>query len=70
MGLAMAVNVQQHLKSTNSTNLRYWNRTISKGQELKELGGEPCEHPADVARNCDITFISVGLTCQPTSTPH
>lgn len=63
MGLAMAINVQKHLKSNHSTNLRYWNRTISKGQELRDMGGEPCEHPADVPRNCDVTFISVSRAC-------
>jgi hypothetical protein len=62
MGLAMAVNIQKHLKATGAPNLHYWNRTISKGQELAELGGVACENVADVPRNCDITFISVSHT--------
>ncbi|KAF2993616.1 hypothetical protein E8E13_002039 [Curvularia kusanoi] len=59
MGLAMAMNVQKHLKATGAPSLHYWNRTISKGKELGELGGIACEHAADVPRQCDITFISL-----------
>ncbi|OSS49964.1 hypothetical protein B5807_06158 [Epicoccum nigrum] len=59
MGLAMAVNIQKHLVATGAPNLHYWNRTISKGQELAELGGIACENVADVPRSCAITFISV-----------
>ncbi|KAH6615030.1 6-phosphogluconate dehydrogenase-like protein NAD-binding protein [Boeremia exigua] len=59
MGLAMAINIQKHLKATGQPNLKYWNRTISKGEELQALGGEPCTKPTDVALNCEITFISV-----------
>lgn len=70
MGLAMAVNIQKHLKAIGAPNLHYWNRTISKGQELAELGGVACENVADVPRNCAITFISVSHTAsQSLTTP-
>ena len=59
MGLAMALNVQKHLKATGLPNLHYWNRTITKGEGLKEIGGEPCKRPADVPWNCGVIFISV-----------
>ena len=68
MGLAMAVNIQKHLKAIGAPNLHYWNRTISKGQELAELGGVACENVADVPRNCAITFISVSPTASPSLT--
>ena len=68
MGLAMAVNIQKHLKVIGAPNLHYWNRTISKGQELAELGGVACENVADVPRNCAITFISVSPTASPSLT--
>ena len=59
MGLAMAFNVQRELNSQGLPKLKYWNRTISKGDTLKEIGGEPCTSPGDVATRSKITFISV-----------
>jgi 3-hydroxyisobutyrate dehydrogenase-like beta-hydroxyacid dehydrogenase len=59
MGLAMAQNIQKHLKATGQPSLCYWNRTISKGEELKNIGGEPYNHAIEVAWNCRVTFISV-----------
>ncbi|KAF2631918.1 NAD(P)-binding protein [Macroventuria anomochaeta] len=59
MGLAMAMNVQKHLKATGLPNLHYWNRTISKGDSLKGIGGWPCERITEVPWNCGVTFISV-----------
>ncbi|KAJ4986908.1 hypothetical protein SVAN01_07586 [Stagonosporopsis vannaccii] len=59
MGLAMAINVQKYLAATGLPNLHYWNRTVSKGDELGAIGGEQCEDAAEVCRKCGITFISV-----------
>ncbi|KAF1931048.1 NAD(P)-binding protein [Didymella exigua CBS 183.55] len=59
MGLAMALNVQKHLKATESPDLHYWNRTISKGDELKEIGGKPFGSPLAVVLNSGVVFISV-----------
>lgn len=71
MGLAMALNIQRHLKATGAPNVHYWNRTIIKGKELEDIGGIPCKQAADVPRNCDITFISVShFTTQLLSTLH
>jgi 3-hydroxyisobutyrate dehydrogenase-like beta-hydroxyacid dehydrogenase len=67
MGLAMALNVQKHLKAAGQPNLYYWNRTISKGEELANIAGEPCTSAIDVAGNCGVTFISVSLNC---TSPH
>lgn len=59
MGLAMALNIQKHLKATGQPNLYYWNRTISKGEELGNIGGEACTCTVKVAEKCGVTFISV-----------
>lgn len=59
MGLAMALNMQKHLKATVQPNLHYWNRTISKGDKLKDIGGEPCTCAVNVAWKCGVMFISV-----------
>lgn len=59
MGLAMALNIQRHLKAIGQPGLCYWNRTISKGEELGNIGGEPCTGAVDVASKCGVTFISV-----------
>ncbi|RYN35819.1 hypothetical protein AA0113_g1288 [Alternaria arborescens] len=59
MGLAMATNMQKHLKKHGLPLLKYWNRTISRGDSLKDIGGTPCPSIADLAQNCDVIFISV-----------
>lgn len=59
MGLAMAINIQKHLRASSLPNLHYWNRTIAKGKELGATGGEPSKNPAELCSNCGITFISV-----------
>jgi 3-hydroxyisobutyrate dehydrogenase-like beta-hydroxyacid dehydrogenase len=59
MGLAMAINIQKHLTSKSLPALQYWNRTISRGDPLKQIGGIPCEAPEELVANCDIVFISV-----------
>lgn len=59
MGLAMALNIQKHLQANGLPDIKYWNRTISKGDALKTIGGEPRTLPGDVALNSMVTFISV-----------
>ena len=59
MGLGMAMNLQKHLKSTKSRPLLYHNRTISRGDPLKEAGAIPAESPRALVQNCDIVFLSL-----------
>jgi 3-hydroxyisobutyrate dehydrogenase-like beta-hydroxyacid dehydrogenase len=59
MGLAMSINLQKHLTEKSLPALRYWNRTISRGDPLKQIGGVPCESPETLVQGCDIIFISV-----------
>lgn len=67
MGLGMALNLQNHLKTTNQSNLRYSNRTISKGDKLKGEGGVPQADYAALVKSCDIIFTMVRTPCCPTS---
>ncbi|KAL5120242.1 hypothetical protein ACEQ8H_001800 [Pleosporales sp. CAS-2024a] len=55
----MATNLQTHIASKALPSLQYWNRTISRGDALKDIGGVPCQSPADLANKCDVIFISV-----------
>jgi 3-hydroxyisobutyrate dehydrogenase-like beta-hydroxyacid dehydrogenase len=59
MGLAMANNIQKHLKEKDLPSLKYWNRTLSRGDPLEELGGLASASIGDLVHNCDIVFISV-----------
>jgi 3-hydroxyisobutyrate dehydrogenase-like beta-hydroxyacid dehydrogenase len=59
MGLAMSINLQKHLAEKSLPALQYWNRTISRGDALKQIGGMPCESPETLVQNCDIVCISV-----------
>ncbi|KAF2131444.1 NAD(P)-binding protein [Dothidotthia symphoricarpi CBS 119687] len=59
MGLGMANNMQKHLKEKDMPSMRYWNRTLSRGEALQEIGGIPCQSIGDLVQNCDIIFISV-----------
>jgi hypothetical protein len=61
MGLAMSLNIQKHIQFHSLPPLRYWNRTISRGDTLKELGGIPCQAIGELVQCCDIVFISVHL---------
>ncbi|KAE8414954.1 NAD binding domain of 6-phosphogluconate dehydrogenase-domain-containing protein [Aspergillus pseudocaelatus] len=58
MGNAMAKNIQRHLAETGQSPLHFWNRTASKGEQLKGLGGVECESIAAVVNSSDIIFIS------------
>ncbi|KAF2034938.1 NAD(P)-binding protein [Setomelanomma holmii] len=59
MGLAMATNIQNYLTQHQLPPLKYWNRTISRGDSLKSIGGVPCVSPEDLVQACDIIFISL-----------
>jgi hypothetical protein len=41
MGLGMGLNLQKHLRNKGSPSLRYSNRSLSKGQPLKDAGAIP-----------------------------
>ncbi|GKZ25842.1 hypothetical protein AbraIFM66951_002843 [Aspergillus brasiliensis] len=58
MGLAMASNLQKYLLAEGQSPLRFWNRTASKGDALKSLGGIQCDSIAAVVRDSVIIFIS------------
>ncbi|BCR87544.1 NAD(P)-dependent oxidoreductase [Aspergillus chevalieri] len=58
MGNAMAKNMQKHLADKGQSPLYFWNRTASKGEQLKRLGGVECESIAAVVNSSDIIFIS------------
>jgi 3-hydroxyisobutyrate dehydrogenase-like beta-hydroxyacid dehydrogenase len=59
MGLAMATNIQKYLRQHNLPPLKYWNRTLSRGDDLKDIGGTSCRSIADLVQSCDVIFISV-----------
>ena len=62
MGLAMATNIQRHIKLDGVyPALKYWNRTLERGKPLEELGATACPTIADLAQSCDVIFISVRL---------
>lgn len=57
MGIEMSKHLQKYLVSKQEPNVIYYNRTISKGDELKELGGVPGESVADVVSKSSIVFV-------------
>lgn len=59
MGLAMATNMQKHMSASKLPPLRYWNRTISRGGPLRDIGGVPAASVEELVKSCDIIFISV-----------
>ncbi|KAF9696138.1 hypothetical protein EKO04_006109 [Ascochyta lentis] len=59
MGLAMALNIQKHLHASSQPNLKYWNRTLSKGDPLKDMAGESSSSVSELASSCSVIFISV-----------
>ncbi|CAI7613510.1 unnamed protein product [Penicillium palitans] len=58
MGLAMAQNVHRFLQQDTISQLRFWNRTASRGVPLEPLGGIGCESIAQLVAECDLVFIS------------
>lgn len=59
MGLPMATNLQKHLVSVGAPNLQYFNRTISRGDSLKGLGGLPSPTARELVASSDIVFMSL-----------
>jgi 3-hydroxyisobutyrate dehydrogenase-like beta-hydroxyacid dehydrogenase len=59
MGIGMAKNLQSHLRSSSAPALHYFNRTISRGEPLQDIGGVPCASITEVIEKSDIVFISV-----------
>jgi hypothetical protein len=56
MGLAMAKNLQKHLKATNAPPLHFKNRTLSRGAPLEELGGVPVASVAEMLESQTLSF--------------
>lgn len=59
MGLGMALNLQKHLRNKGSPPLRYSNRSLSKGQPLKDTGAIPEDDFESVVQKSDIIFTMV-----------
>lgn len=64
MGLAMSVNIQKHLKRNALPPMKYWNRTLSRGDLLKEEGATPGQSIAELVQSCDVIFVSVSTSIQ------
>lgn len=59
MGIAMSKNLQTHLAAVGAPSLLFTNRTMSRGQALKEWGGIPIETVDELARKSEIIFSCV-----------
>ncbi|KAG2415204.1 hypothetical protein HFD88_006395 [Aspergillus terreus] len=62
MGLAMATNLQKHLASRSGSalqNLIYSNRTMARGDALKQLGATPESSFQNLVAQCGIIFTMV-----------
>ncbi|KAI9163852.1 Glyoxylate/succinic semialdehyde reductase 2, chloroplastic [Paramyrothecium foliicola] len=59
MGQGMSLNLQRQLAKNGSPNLRYYNRTMSRGAPLQEIGGSPASSIADLVAHSDIIFTSL-----------
>ncbi|KAF6824043.1 hypothetical protein CMUS01_10417 [Colletotrichum musicola] len=59
MGLAMATNLQKHLRLKGAERLWYHNRTMSRGGALQELGAIACPQIQILVENADIIFMSL-----------
>ncbi|PWY94801.1 NAD(P)-binding protein [Aspergillus sclerotioniger CBS 115572] len=59
MGLAMATNLQKHLVSKTAPSLIYSNRTMTRGDALKALGGTPEISFSKLVAQCGIVFTMV-----------
>lgn len=58
MGLGMSLNLQRYLQAKDLPPLRYSNRTISKGDVLRDAGAVPEEFYALVQKS-DVIFTMV-----------
>lgn len=59
MGLGMATNLQKHLTSGSGPGLRYFNRTMHRGDTLRDIGGLPASSVRDLVSSSDIVFMSL-----------
>jgi len=59
MGLAMANNLQRHLAAKKAPSLLYTNRTMSRGEPLKALGGIPEPSFEQLVSRSSIIFTMV-----------
>lgn len=69
MGIGMALNLQKHLAAKNLPPLRYSNRTMSRGEPLKEAGAIPEESLEDVVSKSNIIFTMVSCLLLQGFTP-
>lgn len=60
MGIGMALNLQKHLAAKDLPPLRYSNRTLSRGEPLKEAGAVPEQNFEEVVSESNIIFTMVG----------
>jgi 3-hydroxyisobutyrate dehydrogenase-like beta-hydroxyacid dehydrogenase len=60
MGLGMATNLQKHVSQLpGASPLQYHNRTMSRGDPLRELRASPAESVAALVASSDIIFLSL-----------
>ncbi|KAH7166396.1 6-phosphogluconate dehydrogenase [Dactylonectria macrodidyma] len=59
MGIGMSRNLQAHLASSGAPGLLYTNRTMSRGEALKEGGAVPIDTVEELASKSDIIFSCV-----------
>ncbi|KAK6207027.1 6-phosphogluconate dehydrogenase [Colletotrichum tabaci] len=59
MGIGMSRNLQKFISSSGAPSLIYTNRTLSRGDSLRELGAIPAETVGEVARKSDVIFSCV-----------
>ena len=69
MGLAMAINLQRHLAAVEGAEpVHYFNRTISRGEPLHQIGGQPAQSVQGLVARCDVVFMSLSDDDALTST--
>lgn len=69
MGLGMAKNLQNFIiHNPEHRPLLYYNRTISRGEPLQQLGATPTSSAKDVVLQSDIIFISLSDDAALTAT--
>ncbi|KAI1206323.1 6-phosphogluconate dehydrogenase [Annulohypoxylon truncatum] len=59
MGIGMSKNLQKYLLQSNAPPLVYTNRTLARGDSLKEIGAIPAGSVSEVAMKSDIIFSCV-----------
>ncbi|KAK9847657.1 hypothetical protein MYU51_018399 [Penicillium brevicompactum] len=61
MGLGMSLNLQKHFKSNNASPLLYSNRTLSKGDVLRDEGAIPEQKFEDLVQKSDVIFTMISM---------